>query len=181
MVLDRNLDSPVPAPRGRVERRRGSPASTASTTARYYQSLLCDQYWWNKFFVTLPENFPQCFCRCQAQYISDTSGESRSLPYLHLRRQQRNNETKILTLFNTLFTTKQIIKHIWKKCVDWSKSENKGWKGERVKWGSGDPSKWERKAMGESVLNSERCSKDHVYRSWWHFLGCITTQQSQPT
>ena len=109
---DRNLDSPVPAPRGRVERRRGSPASTASTTARYYQSLLCDQYWWNKFFVTLPENFPQCFCRCQAQYISDTSGECRSLPYLHLRRQQRNNKTKVVTLFNTLFTTKQIMKKI---------------------------------------------------------------------
>ena len=64
--------------------------------------------------VTLPENFPHCFYLCQAQYISDMSGECRSLPCPHLRRQQRNNKTKIVTIFNTLFATKQIMKNICK-------------------------------------------------------------------
>ena len=56
---------------------------------------------WKRFLVTLPENSPHCFCPCQAQYISDMSGECRILPCPHLHRQLRNNKTKIVTIFNT--------------------------------------------------------------------------------
>ena len=33
------------------------------------------------------------------------------------------------------------------------------------------------KGYRESVLYSESCNKEYIYHSWWHFLGCITTQQ----